>query len=200
MCLCGRLVHVVSLCVIDNISECFPSTKDFGEISPSHVEPAIIVSVFPFLKAAFMMCSVLLEVSTIPVPPVPTWILDQCYWFKTGLLWSAAQKWASINVFSCPLFLPQWPRFDWLTDKGSYNTWLSERGVTIMLWSHSSTPSSAPEKFGWSRLKMDRNWPWNFQNTSLIWAPDAVIEPERILSSCPQGPASSLTSDVPSRN
>lgn len=65
------------------------------------------VGVSPFLKAAFMLCSVLLKVSTIPVSPVPTWILDQCYWFKNRF---AVKRSSDMDLnqrmFSCPSFLP----------------------------------------------------------------------------------------------
>lgn len=65
------------------------------------------VCVFPFLKAAFMLCSVLLEVSTIPVSPVPTWILDQCYWFKNRFsVKRGSDMDLNQRMFSCPLFLP----------------------------------------------------------------------------------------------
>lgn len=202
MCPCGWLVHVVSLCLIDNISECFPSTKDFGEISPSHVEPAIIVCVcFPFLKA-FMLCSVLLEVSMIPLPPFSMWILDQCYWFNRFAVKCRSYMDLNQRVFSCLLFHPQWPGFiDRLTDKGSViacripNVCFPCCGLQKRVRSSTSALESFWLKLTENGQKLTMEI---FKTHVWFWAPDAVMEPERILSSCPQGPASSLTSDVPS--
>lgn len=164
MCPCGWLVHVASLCVIDNVSECFPSTKDLGGISPSHVEPAIIVCVFPILKAAFMLCSVLLEVSTIPVPPVPTWIIDQCYRFKNrSAVKCRSDTDLNQRVFSCPLFLPQSARFiERLTDEGSIIAWMWCYDHAVVSKRESVRPHLHLSHFDWSPLKKDRNWLWKY--------------------------------------
>lgn len=59
-----KLCFTIYVCIMD-ITKCFPLTKDVCSISPSHVEPAIIVCLcFPFLRAAFMLPYIFM----IPLP------------------------------------------------------------------------------------------------------------------------------------
>lgn len=151
---CGWLVHVVSLSV-------FLQQKILVRWAPHRPN---CVCVFPFLKAAFMLCSVLLVVSAIPLPPVPTWILDQCYWFKNRFA-VKCRSGMDLNqrVFSCPLFLPPSPRFiDRLTDKGTIIACGIPNVVVGSCCGLFIHPHQHLSHFDWSPLKMDRNWLWKY--------------------------------------